>query len=131
MNQNIDNQLVGLPNPFPTELKKCGFLLKQVWRGAFAVIYSVSDEKTGFEHGFEVFEIRIQQPKTLPNGVQIPLREKYPSPEDFGKWAKAPSRFDKALEIFLEMELKEVAKFVELPETPTILAKKAVSSFDW
>lgn len=124
----IDNQLVKRPIPLPMELKKCGFLLKQEYRGAWTVVYSVTDTLTGDEHGFEVFEIRIQQPKTLPNGVHYPFKEIYPPAEAFGKWAKAPSRLDRALEIFLEMELKEVSKFIELSDTPTNLAKNLVKA---
>lgn len=124
----IDNQLVQRPIPLPMEFKKCGFLLKQEYRLAAAVAYSVTDIITGDEHGYEVFEIRIQQPKTLPNGVQIPMKEKYPSPDDFGKWAFAPSRMERALEIFMEIELKEVAKYLELSDTPKNLAKNLVKA---
>lgn len=126
MNQSINNQTVGLPIPLPLELKKCGFLLKQEYRLAAAAAYSVTDAITGEQHGYEVFEIRVQKPKTLPNGVQVPLKEKYPSPDDFGKWAFAPSTMKRALEIFLEIELKEVAKYIELMDTPQQIAKNLV-----
>lgn len=71
MNQITDNQSFGQPIPLPLEFKKCGFLLKQEYRTVNTAAYSVTDTLTNDEHGFEVFEIRVQQPKTLPNGVHI------------------------------------------------------------
>jgi hypothetical protein len=126
MNQSIDNQSFGLPIPLPLELKKCGFLLKQEYRLAAAVAYSVTDIVTGDFQGFEVFELRIQQAKTLPNGVRYPHKEIYPSAEAFGKWAFAPSTMRRALEIFIEIELKEVAKSIKLMDTPQQIAKNLV-----
>ena len=128
MNQNIDNQLFKTPIPLPMELKKCGFLLSQEYRGFATAAYSVTDTITGSEHGFEVFEIKVQQPKTLPNGVQMPLKEKYPSPEDFGKWAKAPGNFKRAIEIFLEMELKELSKFCDFVEPVDQMVKNMMNT---
>lgn len=122
----VDNQLVQRPIPLPMELKKCGFLLKQEYRLAAAVAYSVTDIVTGEHHGYEVFEIRVQKPKTLPNGVEVPLKEKYPSSNNFGKWAFAPSTMKRALEIFIEIELEEVAKYIELMDTPQQIAKNLV-----
>jgi hypothetical protein len=126
MNKSIDNQSFGLPIPLPLEFKKCGFWLKQEYRLAAAVVYSVTDIITGDQHGYEVFEVRIQQPKTLPNGVQVPLKEKYPSPDDFGKWAFAPSTIKRAVEIFMRIELEEVAKYIKLMDTPQQIAKNLV-----
>lgn len=124
----VDNQLVGRPIPLPMEFKKCGFLLKQEYRGAWTAVYSVTDTITGDQHGFEVFEIRVQQAKTLPNGIHYAFKEIYPPAEAFGKWAKAPSGLSRAVEIFLEMELKEVSKFIELSDTPQQIAKNLVKA---
>lgn len=126
MNQSIDNQSFGLPIPLPLNLKKCGFLLKQEYRLAAAAVYSVTDIETGKQHGYEVFEVRTQQAKTLPNGVKYPHKERYPPSEAFGKWAFAPSTFERALEIFMEIELKEVAKYIKLMDTPQRIAKDLV-----
>ena len=124
----VDNQLVERPIPLPMEFKKCGFLLRQEYRGAWTAVYSVTDTITGDQHGFEVFEIRTQPEKTLPNGITYHHKEVYPSAEAFGKWAKAPSGLSRAVEIFLEMELKEVAKYLELSDTPQQIAKNLVKA---
>jgi hypothetical protein len=126
MNKSIDNQSFGLPIPLPLEFKKCGFLLKQEYRLAAAVAYSVTDIDTGNFQGFEVFELRLQQAKTLPNGVTYPHKERYPPSEAFGKWAFSPSTLERALEIFMEIELKEVAKSIKLMDTPQQIAKNLV-----
>jgi hypothetical protein len=94
------------PISLPIELKKCGYLLKQIQRNDFAAVYSVTDIATGDEHGFEVFEVRVQQAKTLPNGVSYFFKERYPSDEAFGKWAFAPKTRERAFQIFSEMGIK-------------------------
>jgi hypothetical protein len=102
----LDESIIKLP---PT-LSRCGYLLQQVHRSQYAAVYSVTDEKTGDAHGFEVFEIREQQPRTMPNGVSFAHREIYPSNEAFGKWAFAPRTRERAFEIFGEMEVKALRK---------------------
>lgn len=94
------------PISLPIELKKCGYLLKQIHRSQHAAVYSVTDEKTGVQHGFEVFSIRIQQERTTPSGISFAHKERYPSNEDFGVWAFAPRTKERAFKIFGEMETK-------------------------
>jgi hypothetical protein len=88
------------PIALPIELKKCGYLLKQIQRNDFAAVYSVTDIATGAAHGYEVFEIQYREPTTYPNGTQYPMRERYPNAEAFGDWAKAPRHLDRALQLF-------------------------------
>ncbi len=108
MTQIIEKQPISLP----IELKKCGYLLKQIHRSQHAAVYSVTDEKTGVQHGFEVFEIRVQAARTLPNGVSFAHKEIYPSDTCFGVWAFAPRTRERAKEIFFEMEIEALNKQV-------------------
>ena len=94
------------PITLPIELKKCGYWLKQIHRSQHAAVYSVTDAKTGDAHGFEVFEIRIQAARTLPNGISFAHKEVYPSDTCFGVWAFAPRAKERAFKIFGEMETK-------------------------
>lgn len=52
---------------------------------------------------WEVFKRKIDPPKEV-FGVQLGEREIFPGNEDFGKWAWAPSRQDKAEFIFNQLE---------------------------
>jgi hypothetical protein len=68
---------------------KNGYTYTQIERGEKAVIYSQkpSDpEIIGSHEYFEVFRIKISPAKTV-FGVELPEKEKFPSDEDFGKWA--------------------------------------------
>lgn len=98
------------PIALSIEVKKCGYLLRQVHRSQYAAIYAVTDIETGTAHGFEVFEIRVQQPRTLANGVSFAHKEVYPNNEAFGVWAFAPRSRDRAFQIFAEMEIKGLRK---------------------
>jgi hypothetical protein len=106
MTQIINNQPIALP----IELKKCGYLLSQIHRSQYAAIYSVTDLKTSEKHGFEVFEIRVQAARTLPNGASFAHKEIYPSDTCFGFWAFAPRTKERAFKIFGEMEIKALQK---------------------
>lgn len=71
--------------PLPITKKDGQFTLTQIWRDASWAIY----EKTNPNHSkstFEVVKIRIAQPKSLPSGSHLPLRENYPSDSDWGKY---------------------------------------------
>jgi hypothetical protein len=98
------------PIPLPNSLTKCGYLLSQIHRSQYAAVYSVTDLKTGEKHGFEVFEVRIQAARALPNGASFAHKEIYPSDTCFGFWAFAPRTRERAFEIFGEMEIKALQK---------------------
>ncbi len=88
------------PELLPLNLKRCGYELKQLQRNDFAAMYSVTDIETQQPHGFEVFEIRIQEARTLANGIHFAHKEVYPNNEAFGNWAAAPRTLDRALQLF-------------------------------
>jgi hypothetical protein len=96
----------GTPIKLPFELSRCGYILRQIHRTEQAAIYEVIDRPTGGTHGFEVFEIRIQAPRTLANGVHFAHKERYPANEDFGVWAFAPATRARAFEVFSRLESK-------------------------
>ena len=90
------------PEQLPLSIKTKGFELNQVQRNEFAALYSVTDIETGNKHGFEVFEILIQQPRTTKSGIHFAHKEVYPSAEKFGDTAKAPQTTERALELFAQ-----------------------------
>lgn len=94
------------PTKLPIELSRCGYTLRQVHRSECAAIYEAVCKHTHQTHGFEVFEIRVQEARTLANGVHFANKERYPANEDFGSWAFAPSTRERAFEVFLNLEKK-------------------------
>jgi len=90
------------PEQLPITFKRCGYELKQLQRNQFAALYSVTDIETGTAHGFEVFMIEIQQPRTTKSGIHFAFKEVYPSSEKFGDIAKAPTTLERALFLFNE-----------------------------
>ena len=109
----IDTKIQDTPSVLPETLKRCGYKLKQVHRSQYAAIYSVTDIETQQAHGFEVFEVRVQQAKTLPNGIHFAHKECYPNNENFGVWAFAPRTIERAEQIFAQMENKAKIKAVK------------------
>jgi hypothetical protein len=80
-------------------INRNGFVYKQIKRGDRAAIYSqiISDEEIrGNFEAFEVFKIKIGKAKVV-FGVELPEKEKFPSDEDFGKWAWSYTDYSKAL----------------------------------
>jgi hypothetical protein len=90
------------PELLPVNLKRYGYELKQLQRNEHAAVYSVTDIETQQAHGFEVFEVRIQQARTMANGIRFAHKEVYPNNEAFGNWANAPRTLDRALQLFNE-----------------------------
>jgi hypothetical protein len=90
------------PELLPVNLKRYGYELQQLQRNEHAAVYSVTDIETQQAHGFEVFEIRIQQARIMANGIHFAHKEVYPNNEAFGNWAKAPRTLDRALQVFNE-----------------------------
>lgn len=91
-------------------VQKNGYTYTQIKRGGKAVIYSQkpSDpEIIGTHEYFEVFKIKISPPKTV-FGVELPEKEKFPSDEDFGKWAWSCPNYDSAVAKFNKIENGEI-----------------------
>lgn len=87
----------------PNEIKKNGFIYRLLKRGERAMLYEqycIDAEKVG---SWEVFKRKIDQPKEI-FGIQLGEREIFPGNEDFGKWAWAPSLYERALEIYDRVE---------------------------
>lgn len=111
------------PEQLPITFKRCGYQLQQLQRNEAAALYSVTDIETGQAHGFEVFEIRIQQARTTASGIHFAFKERYPSAEDFGQTAKAPTTLERALFLFneyTERGRKKAEKAVSKAELATI-----------
>ena len=87
----------------PNEIKKNGFIYRLLKRGEKAMLYEqycIDAEKVV---AWEVFKRKIDQPKEI-FGIQLGEREIFPGNEDFGKWAWAPSNYERALEIYDRIE---------------------------
>ncbi len=83
-------------------INRNGFIYKQIKRGDRAAIYSqiISDEEIrGNFEAFEVFKIKIGKAKVV-FGVELPEKEKFPSDEDFGKWAWSFVDYETAVDRF-------------------------------
>jgi|SRR5262245_7150597 len=65
--------------PLPSEVRKYGRIMRQVWRDEHTAIYE-------YFGGYEVIVIK-KMPETEAFGKQYPPREVYPSEEDWGSLA--------------------------------------------
>jgi hypothetical protein len=90
----------------PKELNRNGFIYKFHKRGDRALIYEQYDPEVEKTIAFEVFKIKVDQPKFV-FGSNLPEREVFPSNEDFGKWAWACSKLERALYRFDKLESGE------------------------
>jgi len=93
-----------VPLKLPREVRKNGKIYKQVKRvgdvalfDAFMMAGEKGDKKLT-RTSREVFFVKIQKETVAPNGKLIPLKEKYPSNEDFGKSAWSYSSVGDAAE---------------------------------
>ena len=77
----------------------------QILRGKRSLIYR--REVTPETECFDVFLIKIGKSKTI-FGKQIPERELYPTPEDFGSWAWSYHTLKRAIEKFEKVEKGEI-----------------------
>ena len=89
-------------------INRNGYIYKQLKRTDKAAMYSQSvadkadDPESSFE-AFEVFKIKIGKAKVV-FGVELPEKEKFPSDEDFGKWAWTYTDYEKAIDRFNKIE---------------------------
>ena len=91
-------------------VNKNGYVYNQLIRGDRGVIYSQKPSDPDISNGveyFEVFKIKISPPKVV-FGVELPEKEKFPSDEDFGKWAWVYKSREKAMERFNQIENGEI-----------------------
>ncbi len=73
------------PRPLPLTFNRHDHTYTQVERNDRAAIYTVSHAGRTEVIGFEVIKIRIAKPQKLPGDKMAPLRETYPSDEEFGR----------------------------------------------
>jgi len=86
-------------------INRNGYIYKQLKRTDKAAMYSQSDAEdpeADFK-AFEVFKIKIGKAKVV-FGVELPEKEKFPSDEDFGKWAWTYTDYEKAMDRFNKIE---------------------------
>jgi hypothetical protein len=87
------------------KINRNGYIYTQLKRGEKAAIYEQIFEDLGDSTvvGYEVFKIRIGKSKVV-FGVELPEKEKFPSDEDFGKWAWSYREINKAMEKYDQIE---------------------------
>jgi hypothetical protein len=87
------------------KINRNGYIYTQLKRGERAAIYEqiFEDLEESFCIGYEVFKIRIGKSKVV-FGVELPEKEKFPSDEDFGKWAWTYRDLNKAMEKYNGIE---------------------------
>lgn len=89
-------------------INRNGYIYNQLKRSDKAAMYSQSvadktdDPESNFG-AFEVFKIKIGKAKIV-FGVELPEKEKFPSDEDFGKWAWTYADYEKANDRFNKIE---------------------------
>jgi len=94
--------------PLPQNTRKNGYSYVQVCRGKKAAIYSAwyKDRIAGYE----VMMIRVRQKRKV-KGVWLDAREKFPSNEDFGPYAKAIRSWVRAKELYDQAEKEKYNRF--------------------
>lgn len=87
------------------KINRNGYIYNQLKRGEKAAIYEQIFEDLGetTRIAYEVFKIRIGKSKIV-FGVELPEKEKFPSDEDFGKWAWTYVDVNKAMEKYNQIE---------------------------
>ena len=87
------------------DINRNGYIYKQLKRTDKAALYSqsVADDRDSKFEAFEVFKIKIGKAKIV-FGVELPEKEKFPSDEDFGKWAWTYTDYHKAIDRFNKIE---------------------------
>lgn len=98
----------------PETIRRKGFFYNLEKRGTKALIYKQTDSEEGYVAAYEVFKIKVDQPKVV-FGIQLNEREIFPANEDFGKWAWSCPNLERALKKFelLENETGEGEEIVE------------------
>ena len=100
----------------PEIIRRKGFFYNLEKRGTKALIYKQTDAEDGYIAAYEVFKIKVDQPKVV-FGIQLNEREIVPANEDFGKWAWSCPNLEKAEAKFQYLEnLTEDIVQEEIPE---------------
>ena len=87
----------------PETIRRKGFFYNLEKRGTKALIYKQTDSEDGYVASYEVFKIKVDQPKVV-FGIQLNEREIFPANEDFGKWAWTCPNLERALKKFEFLE---------------------------
>ena len=87
----------------PERIRRKGFFYDFVKRGEKAMIYKQTDVEDDFIVAYEVFKVKVDQPKVV-FGIQLNEREIFPANEDFGKWAWSCPSLERALKKFEFLE---------------------------
>jgi hypothetical protein len=87
----------------PERIRRKGFFYDFVKRGEKAMIYKQTDVEDDFIVAYEVFKIKVDQPKVV-FGIQLNEREIFPANEDFGKWAWSCPSLERAEKKFQYLE---------------------------
>ena len=87
----------------PERIRRKGFFYDFVKRGDKAMIYKQTDVEDDFIVAYEVFKIKVDQPKVV-FGIQLNEREIFPANEDFGKWAWSCPSLERAERKFQFLE---------------------------
>ena len=78
----------------PEHIRSDGFDLRLVERHGMVALY---EKMKGFHAGYEVVVIQLRKPKKHPfTGVDLPLREAYPSSEDWGTYGWTYTTLERA-----------------------------------
>lgn len=78
------------------EIRKNGFIYRQVWRNDACAIYE--QFKDGKSWGYEVFKVKTHKGYTI-GGNDIPAGESFPSNESFGTIAWTANTLERAFEV--------------------------------
>lgn len=107
----------------PDQVRKNKFLYKKVKRVDNVAMFDqyMIERSRSIKVGTEVFVVRIQKKIKMPNGKIIPEKEKFPSNEDFGKYAwsipdrkKAEKKFNELLNGSIKSTTKKNTKTINL-----------------
>jgi hypothetical protein len=92
--------------PLPLELKKNGFVYKQIKRGEKSALYEQLDEN--IVQGHEIFLLKVQPPCIIFK-KEYEAKEIFPSNESFGLWAwSVGTDLEYAKNRFLQIEESDI-----------------------
>jgi hypothetical protein len=95
------------PKELDFEIRKNGYLYRQLRRGDKAFIYEQIDEESARTVGHEVFKRKVQRAQDVVLGgkeISYESKERFPGNNDFGSWAWAFRTLERAEEKFNELE---------------------------
>ena len=87
--------------PHPVKLRKNGFEYRFRQKGRRSYIYA--QRGTNSDEAYEVFLIRYREERII-NGKILPAKERFPSNEDFGRFAWTYRTWEEAWNKFCDLE---------------------------